>query len=121
MTRLSVLVTREGTRPSPLSIVVSHTMFCGLRPRVEHVQSREWRKCATPSYMLRKGRFVPTIYLDADACPVKEQVYRVAARYGIPVSVVANAQLRLPQLAGLIAKVVVVANTPDAADDWIVE
>ena len=61
------------------------------------------------------------IYLDADACPVKEQVYRVAARYGIPVSVVANAHLRLPQLAGLNAKVVVVPNTPDAADDWIVE
>jgi uncharacterized protein YaiI (UPF0178 family) len=61
------------------------------------------------------------IYLDADACPVKEQVYRVAARYGIPVSVVANAHLRLPQLAGLNAKVVVVANTPDAADDWNVE
>ncbi len=36
------------------------------------------------------------IYLDADACPVKEQVYRVAARYRVPLSVVANTPLRVP-------------------------
>jgi hypothetical protein len=61
------------------------------------------------------------IYLDADACPVKEQVYRVAARYAVRVSVVANAPLRVPQQAGLKATVVVVPGSPDAADDWIAE
>jgi uncharacterized protein YaiI (UPF0178 family) len=61
------------------------------------------------------------IYLDADASPVKEQVYRVAARYGVPLTVVANAPLRVPQLAGLNASVVVVPGSPDAADDWIAE
>ncbi|HKG25741.1 MAG TPA: YaiI/YqxD family protein [Thermomicrobiales bacterium] len=61
------------------------------------------------------------IYLDADACPVKEQVYRVAARYGVPVTVVANAPLRVPPQAGLTAKVEVVPGSPDAADDWIAE
>jgi uncharacterized protein YaiI (UPF0178 family) len=61
------------------------------------------------------------IYLDADACPVKEQVYKVAARYGVPVTVVANTQLRVPPQAGLSATVVVVPGSPDAADDWIAE
>lgn len=59
------------------------------------------------------------IWLDADACPVKEQVYRVADRYGVPVSVVANAPLRIPPQAGI--ELVVVPGTPDAADDWIAE
>ncbi len=61
------------------------------------------------------------IYLDADACPVKDQVYRVAARYRIPVSVVANSPLRIPPQANLTAEVVVVPGSPDAADDWIAE
>jgi uncharacterized protein len=61
------------------------------------------------------------IYLDADACPVKEQVYRVAARYRVPVSVVATSPLRIPPQAGLTASVVVVPGSPDAADDWIAE
>jgi uncharacterized protein YaiI (UPF0178 family) len=61
------------------------------------------------------------IYLDADACPVKDQVYRVAARYRVPVTVVANAPLRIPPQAGLSARAVVVPGSPDAADDWIAE
>jgi uncharacterized protein YaiI (UPF0178 family) len=61
------------------------------------------------------------IYLDADACPVKEQVYKVAARYGVPLAVVANGPLRLPPLAGLEATMVAVPGSPDAADDWIAE
>jgi uncharacterized protein YaiI (UPF0178 family) len=62
-----------------------------------------------------------TIYLDADACPVKDQVYRVAARYRVPLRVVSNGRLRLPELAGLEAQQIVVPDSPDAADDWIVE
>ena len=63
----------------------------------------------------------PAIFLDADACPVKEQVYRVASRYETPVFVVANSPMRIPHLAGLHARLVVVPDSPDAADDWIVE
>src|SRR6476469_8864059 len=50
----------------------------------------------------------PSIYLDADACPVKEQVYRVAARYRFPVFVVANAALFIRPVAGLEAKAIAV-------------
>ena len=39
---------------------------------------------------------MPTVYIDADACPVKDEVYRVARRYGMRVAVVANAPLRVP-------------------------
>ena len=59
------------------------------------------------------------IYIDADACPVKDEVYRVAARFGLPVSVVSNSFMRVPQ-DPLIERVVVSAG-PDAADDWIAE
>lgn len=59
------------------------------------------------------------IYLDADACPVKEQVYRVAARYGVPLSVVSNAPLRVPPQPEI--EPVVVPGGIDAADDWIAE
>jgi uncharacterized protein YaiI (UPF0178 family) len=59
-----------------------------------------------------------TIYVDADACPVKEEVYKVARRYGMHVAVVANAALRVPADA-LIA--LVVRPGFGAADDWIAE
>ena len=59
------------------------------------------------------------LFIDADACPVKEEAYRVARRYRLPVFVVANAFLMVPQ-EPLIERVVVDAG-PDAADDWIAE
>jgi uncharacterized protein YaiI (UPF0178 family) len=59
------------------------------------------------------------IYVDADACPVKEEVYRVARRYGIKVYVVANAPLRVPPED--LIELVVVKGRFDAADDWIAE
>ncbi|HVV92927.1 MAG TPA: YaiI/YqxD family protein [Hyphomicrobiales bacterium] len=58
-----------------------------------------------------------TVYVDADACPVKDEVYRVAARYGLKTYVVANAPILVPR-APMIERVVVAAG-PDAADDWI--
>ena len=61
------------------------------------------------------------IYLDADACPVKEQVFKVAARYEAALTVVANTPLRMPTVPGLIAKMSMVSGAPDAADDWIAE
>jgi uncharacterized protein YaiI (UPF0178 family) len=57
------------------------------------------------------------IYVDADACPVKEEVYRVARRYGIKVHVVSNAPLRVPPED--LIELVVVPGGFDAADDWI--
>ncbi|MDP8916798.1 MAG: YaiI/YqxD family protein [Pseudomonadota bacterium] len=59
------------------------------------------------------------IYVDADACPVKEEVYRVARRYALPVSVVSNSWINVPR-EPLIEGVVVDAG-PDVADDWIAE
>ncbi|MBA2450525.1 MAG: YaiI/YqxD family protein [Chloroflexi bacterium] len=57
------------------------------------------------------------IYVDADACPVKEQIYRVAARYGLPVLVVANSPMRVPIQDGVEA--VHVPGGFEAVDDWI--
>ena len=59
------------------------------------------------------------ILVDADACPVKDEVYRVAARYGLTVFVVANNPIAVPRAPEIVR--VVVDATPDAADDWIVE
>jgi uncharacterized protein YaiI (UPF0178 family) len=60
-----------------------------------------------------------TIYVDADACPVKAEIYRVAERYGIKVYVVCNSAIAVPRRP-LIERVAV-GSTPDAADDWIAE
>src|SRR5947209_19891317 len=57
-----------------------------------------------------------TIYVDADACPVKDEVYRVARRYAMRVAVVANAPLRVP--ADALVELVVRPGF-GAADDWI--
>ena len=65
------------------------------------------------------GRAVIDIYVDADACPVKEEVYRVAGRYGLPVLLVANAPLRVPPDSGV--EMIAVGAGLDAADDWIAE
>jgi len=62
---------------------------------------------------------VTTLYIDADACPVKEEAYKVARRYALPVKVVANAFLMVPN-EPLIERVIVEAG-PDIADDWIAE
>jgi hypothetical protein len=59
-----------------------------------------------------------TIYIDADACPVKDEIYRVARRYGMRVAVVANSPLRVPSDAQV--ELVVRAGF-GAADDWIAE
>ncbi len=62
-------------------------------------------------------RAAPPIYLDGDACPVKDETYRVAARYGLTVHVVANSVLNLPREPWIVR--VVVGSELDAADDWI--
>jgi uncharacterized protein YaiI (UPF0178 family) len=59
------------------------------------------------------------IFVDADACPVKQEVYRVASRYRLDVTLVANSWMRVPNERRIVLEVV--ENGFDAADDWIVE
>ena len=59
------------------------------------------------------------ILVDADACPVKDEVYRVAFRHGVAVKVVSNMRMRVPDHA--LVERVLVSDAFDAADDWIVE
>lgn len=61
----------------------------------------------------------PEIFVDADACPVKDEIYRVAGRYALHVHVVANAFIRVPKDPRIALKVVDAG--PDVADDWIIE
>jgi uncharacterized protein YaiI (UPF0178 family) len=60
-----------------------------------------------------------TLYVDADACPVKDECYRVAQRYGVKVFVVANSFIRTPP--DPLVERVIVSGSFDAADDWIAE
>jgi uncharacterized protein len=62
---------------------------------------------------------ITRIYIDADACPVKDEIYRVAIRHGLPVSVVAGNLIRVPQ--DLLIARVAAGSGMDAADDWIAE
>ncbi len=59
------------------------------------------------------------IYVDADACPVKREIYKVAERHEITVHVVSNGGVTVPRDPGV--KLVIVGAEPDAADDWIAE
>jgi len=59
------------------------------------------------------------IFVDADACPVKPEVYRVASRYRLDVTLVANSRMRIPSERWITLEVV--GAELDAADDWIVE
>jgi uncharacterized protein YaiI (UPF0178 family) len=71
-------------------------------------------------YARRYGGFdVLDIFVDADGCPVKEEVYRVAQRYGLRVVVVANSWMRTPQ--GDWLEQITVGPEANAADDWITD
>lgn len=59
------------------------------------------------------------ILVDADACPVKEEVYKVAFRHAVPVTIVSNSPIRIP--AHALIERIVVSDGFDAADDWIAE
>jgi uncharacterized protein YaiI (UPF0178 family) len=68
---------------------------------------------------MRESMSAIRILVDADACPVKDEVYRIAYRREVPVRVVSNSYLRVP--AHPLIERVVVSDKFDAADDWIVE
>ena len=59
------------------------------------------------------------IFVDADGCPVKNEVYRVAERYGLKVTLASNSRIRTPEKDWL--ELVVVDGQLDAADDWIAD
>ena len=74
-----------------------------------------------PGQILGDGEefYLLHIFVDADACPVKQEVYRVASRYRLDVTLVANSWMRIPNERWIVLEVV--EDGLDAADDWIVE
>jgi uncharacterized protein YaiI (UPF0178 family) len=71
-------------------------------------------------FILRsKGLLLLDLYIDADGCPVKQEVYRVAKRYGLRVLLAANKWMHIPDYDWV--ELVVVEEEFDAADDWIAE
>lgn len=59
------------------------------------------------------------VFIDADACPVKQEVFRVAERFKLGVTLVSNMHMRIPENPRV--KLVIVESGPDEADNWIVE
>jgi uncharacterized protein len=59
------------------------------------------------------------IFVDGDGCPVKDETYVVATRYGVRVALVANSRMHVPE--GFGVELILVEAGPDAADDWIAE
>jgi uncharacterized protein YaiI (UPF0178 family) len=69
--------------------------------------------------LAEKGPCLLDIFIDADGCPVKQEVYRVAKRYGLKVTLVSNSRMGTPQEDWL--EVIIVGGQVNAADDWIAE
>ena len=67
------------------------------------------------------GRELTAIYVDGDACPVRDEIYRVAARLGLGVFVVSNGSRPIRPPGMLNVSMVLVSDNADAADDWIAE
>ena len=66
-----------------------------------------------------KGIAVIKLYIDADACPVKNEVFRVARRHGLRVFLVSNSSMRIPP--DEFIELIIVQEGFDAADDWIAD
>src|SRR2546428_7921101 len=89
---------------------------------------RASRACTSLEHSERSTAFSPTlcpimggplhIYVDADACPVKNEIYRVAERYDLPVTLVSGSSMWIPSAPNFSLEVV--GQGFDAADDWIV-
>ena len=69
--------------------------------------------------MKETSKTLPNIFVDADACPVKQEVYKVARRYRLTVTLVSNSWMRVTDPD--IARLVIVDGELNAADDWIVD
>jgi uncharacterized protein YaiI (UPF0178 family) len=114
-------------------------LFLVVFSHLSYAKNVPWQACSHPCFpRLRASNRVPRagknapriqcrlpeltatrIYVDADACPVKDEIYRVAIRHGLPVSVVAGNFIRVPQ-DPLIERIAA-GSGMDAADDWIAE
>ena len=66
-----------------------------------------------------KDTRLPDIYIDADGCPVKEEIYRASAKYGLAVYVACNTPMKVPREERI--RLIIVGRGQDAADDWIAE
>jgi uncharacterized protein YaiI (UPF0178 family) len=69
--------------------------------------------------MTESPQLLPRILVDADGCPVKQEVFKVARRHGLKVTLAANSRMAVPRED--MIELVVVSDDFDAADDWIVE
>ncbi len=83
------------------------------------LDSRLWARLDELKWNLAQGTPNLRIYVDADACPVKEEVLRVAERRALTIVFVANSWMRLPE-SPLVERIIV-SEGADAADDWIVD
>ena len=83
------------------------------------LQSAEERRATTESLSMLSAPPIIRILVDADACPVKDEIVRVAERHGLAAIFVSNAWMRLP--ASHLVERRVVDEGPDAADDWIAD
>ena len=72
-------------------------------------------------HLHQAGRELTDIYVDGDACPVREEIYRVAARLKVKVFVVSNGSRPIRPPGTSNVSMVLVGDTADAADDWITE
>jgi uncharacterized protein YaiI (UPF0178 family) len=77
------------------------------------------RSIGQASEAMPSGRATMQIFVDGDACPVKAEVEKVAARHGLAVTIVSNGGLR--PSANPLLRHIIVAEGADAADDWIVD
>jgi uncharacterized protein len=92
-------------------------LWAGVFPRpIARLSLSAYRRRERPE---RKDSAAMHILVDADACPVKEEIYKVAFRHGVPVTIVSNSPIRIP--AHELIDRVVVSDGFDAADDWIAE
>jgi uncharacterized protein YaiI (UPF0178 family) len=98
-------VERRG--PSALSFCAEVTFYGRAESRLETRISETWELVLLD------------LFVDGDGCPVKQEVFRVAKRYGLRVIVVANSRMRLPESDWI--EQVVVEGHPGATDDWIVD
>jgi uncharacterized protein YaiI (UPF0178 family) len=83
-----------------------------------HISAPVAHSCQNPKSMTSSLN-TTRIYVDADACPVKDEIYRVAERHSLPVSVVAGNFIRVPQHP--MIERIAAGSGMDAADDWIAE
>ena len=75
--------------------------------------------CFAPLAMTAQSAIRPRMLVDADACPVKDEIYKVAWRHDVPVVIVSNQRIRIPDHPLITRQVV--DDGFDAADDWIAE